>query len=173
MTTYGLRVVALVLGATTPLMLAATVAHGAPAPAGSRSSWDQFQGGAAHVGVPSAATGSPAVPIPPFRRAWAFPPGGGDRGLSGAVIEGGVAIAAGTAGVYGVVLKSGTPAWPKIPRGGGPISMPAVGRVAGKPAVLFTQGAKADTAKLVAYDLATRKLLWADPLGSVTRSGVT
>jgi outer membrane protein assembly factor BamB len=81
--------------------------------------WSQFQGGAGHPGV--LAEG----PDPPYRIRWTLPAPTGDS-LSGAVVAGDLAVSVGNEAVYGIDIASGAIEW-RVARGGGPLSMPAIG----------------------------------------------
>ena len=81
--------------------------------------WWQFQGGPGHSGV--LADG----PEPPYRVRWTLPAPAGDA-LSGAVVAGDLAVSVGTEAVYGIDVVSGAIEW-QVARGGGPLSMPAIG----------------------------------------------
>ena len=81
--------------------------------------WWQFQGGPGHFGV--LADG----PEPPYRVRWTLPAPAGDA-LSGAVVAGDLAVSVGTEAVYGIDVVSGAIEW-QVARGGGPLSMPAIG----------------------------------------------
>lgn len=94
--------------------------------------WTQFQGGAGHHGF--LADG----PQPPYRVRWTLPAPAGDA-LSPAIIVGGQAIAVGEAAVYGVDVGTGSVAW-QLPRGGGPLSAPAVAPVDGREILLYLEG---------------------------------
>src|SRR5918994_2134780 len=81
--------------------------------------WSQFQGGPGHPGVMAEG------PDPPYRIRWTLPAPTGDS-LSGAVSEGDLAISVGNEAVYGIDVASGAIEW-RVARGGGPLSMPAIG----------------------------------------------
>ena len=81
--------------------------------------WWQFQAGPGHPGV--LADG----PEPPYRVRWTLPAPAGDA-LSGAVVAGDLAVSVGTEAVYGIDVVSGAIEW-QVARGGGPLSMPAIG----------------------------------------------
>jgi outer membrane protein assembly factor BamB len=81
--------------------------------------WSQFQGGPGHPGV--LAEG----PDPPYRIRWTLPAPTGDS-LSGAVVAGELAVSVGNEAVYGIDIASGAIEW-RVARGGGPLSMPAIG----------------------------------------------
>ena len=100
--------------ATAPLALVPGTAFAQEAP-----TWSQFQGGPGHAGV--LADG----PQPPYRVRWTLPAPAGDA-LSGAVVAGDLAVSVGTEAVYGIDVVSGAIEW-RVARGGGPLSMPAIG----------------------------------------------
>ena len=83
------------------------------------TAWSQFQGGPGHAGV--LAEG----PSPPYRVRWTLPAPAGEA-LSGAVIDGDLAIAVGEEAVYGIDVASGGVEW-RVDRDGGPLSVPAIG----------------------------------------------
>ena len=97
-----------------PLTLVSGQAFAQEAP-----TWWQFQGGPGHPGV--LADG----PEPPYRVRWTLPAPAGDA-LSGAVVAGDLAVSVGTEAVYGIDVVSGAIEW-QVARGGGPLSMPAIG----------------------------------------------
>ncbi|MBI3648555.1 MAG: PQQ-like beta-propeller repeat protein [Actinobacteria bacterium] len=156
------------------LWAASLVALLALAPAGVSSAketpapgpWPQFQGDPGHSGV------APDGPAPPYRQVWkfSFTPKKGE-GLSAPVIDGTTVISVGPDAVYGVDLETGTQLW-SVPRDGPPAPA-AVAEAGGTTLLLFTDGGDAETSKLRAIDLATRKEAWDVPLDSVSRSGVT
>jgi outer membrane protein assembly factor BamB len=94
------------------LPLGAAVAQEAP-------TWSQFQGGPGHPGV------LVEGPDPPYRIRWTLPAPRGDS-LSGAVVAGDLAVSVGNEAVYGIDVASGAIEW-RVARGGGPLSMPAIG----------------------------------------------
>jgi outer membrane protein assembly factor BamB len=100
--------------AIAPLALVPGAAFAQEAP-----TWAQFQGGPGHAGV--LADG----PQPPYRVRWTLPAPAGDA-LSGAVVAGDLAVSVGTEAVYGIDVVSGAIEW-RVARGGGPLSMPAIG----------------------------------------------
>jgi outer membrane protein assembly factor BamB len=140
-----------------------------PLDTGSSSpSWPQFQGGPAHLG-----TASSSNLAPPLRQVWRFEAPGKERGLSAPVVAQNLAIAVGREGVYAVHLDDGTLAW-KLPRDGGPkVAAPAVAGTGRKAMLLFTDGERAKTSRLRAYDVATQKHLWDATLQDVGSSGVS
>jgi outer membrane protein assembly factor BamB len=101
-------------------------------------SWDQYQGGASHLG----ATNAPAVPLKP---AWSKPfsiaPGGpnSNYGVSAPVFTGDVAVAVGPTDVYEISVSSGT-IEETFPKTFGPSVTPAISQVSGRGVILFTQG---------------------------------
>lgn len=146
--------------------------------------WSQYQGGPGH---PAAA---PEGPEPPYRERWSFPAPDGTS-LSGAVIADGIVIAVGREAVYGIQIGSGAVAW-EIPRAGGPLSVPAIGEVAGARLLLYLEGPErtepsptpspsptpgpeevAEGSALVAVNLEGQGERWRLPLPATTRSGVT
>jgi outer membrane protein assembly factor BamB len=110
----AVRVAAAAAVATAPLVLplGAAVAQEAP-------TWSQFQGGPGHPGVLAEGPG------PPYRIRWTLPAPAGDS-LSGAVVAGDLAVSVGNEAVYGIDVASGAIEW-RVARGGGPLSMPAIG----------------------------------------------
>jgi outer membrane protein assembly factor BamB len=110
--TRAVRIAATALAIALALVPGATVAQEAP-------TWSQFQGGPGHSGV--LADG----PEPPYRVRWTLPAPTGDA-LSGAVVVGDLAVSVGSEAVYGIDLASGAIEW-RVARGGGPLSMPAIG----------------------------------------------
>ena len=107
-----------------------------------------------------------------------------------------MAIAVGREAVYGVDVSSGEIAW-EVARGGGPLSVPALGQADGERVLLYlegpsreaepsplpspgpspstdaTEGERAAGSDLVALDLADRSERWRLPLGASSRTGVT
>src|SRR5262249_2958326 len=145
----------------------ASAAWGQTPPA---SGWAQFQANAAHTG---AADG----PTPPYRVAWSLPvPPEGEQGLSAPVLSDqlGLVVAAAKTSVLGVGLDDGTKRC-SIPRVAGPPASPAIAKVDGHDAVVFTEGSTSDNAKLRAVDLGTKHDLWKHPvaLPGPSRTGVT
>ena len=162
-----------------------------PSVAQTGGEWSQFQGGAGHTGV------LVDGPEPPYRELWRYHPPKG--ALSGAVLAGGNAFAVGTDAVYALDLSTGQVAW-QVARGGGPLSMPAVGTAGERevlvyldgPRVFAGQGGASPTAspspsaspsgsepaegavsELVAVDLADGSELWRTALDTEVHSGVT
>ncbi len=163
-----------------------------PVAAKQGTAWPQFQGGPGHAG-------SGEAPAPPYRQLWRFSLPSGSA--SGAVIDGDVAITVGTETVSAVDLVTGEQAW-RIPRAGGPISMPALATSEGADVLLYVEGSSsgagaaasaspspngsasasssppesegtASVSDLVAVDLADRHELWRLPLSAQSRSGVS
>ncbi|HEY3211659.1 MAG TPA: PQQ-binding-like beta-propeller repeat protein [Actinomycetota bacterium] len=110
----AVRLAAAAAVATAPLVLLSGAAVAQEAP-----TWSQFQGGAGHPGV--LADG----PEPPYRVRWTLPAPTGDA-LSGAVVAGDLAVSVGNEAVYAIDVTSGTIEW-RVPRDGGPLSIPAIG----------------------------------------------
>ena len=110
----AVRVAAAAAVATAPLALLSGAAVAQEAP-----TWSQFQGGPGHSGM--LADG----PDPPYRVRWTLPAPTGDA-LSGAVLAGDLAVSVGNEAVYGIDVVSGAIEW-RVPRDGGPLSMPAIG----------------------------------------------
>ena len=127
---------ALFASASVALMLAAPL-FGRTASAQEGATWSQYQGGPGHQGY------APEGPEPPFRVRWTLPAPAG-ASLSGAVVEGDVAITVGEEAVYGVDVATGEVAW-QIPRAGGPLSVPAVASQSGGRGVLVYLEGPADT----------------------------
>ena len=129
--TRVVRAAALCAAALAVLVLAGSAAAQAAA------EWPQFQGDPAHAG---AVVGGPA---PGYGQAWsfAFPLGGkdGNSGLSPPVITGDLAIAVGPDRVVAVDVTTGAEAW-HVDKGDGPPVPPALVRVDGRDALLFTEG---------------------------------
>lgn len=177
------------LSRAVPVALALAVLGVWPALAqGSGSDWSQFQGGAAHTGTIAEA------PSPPYRELWRFTPPEG--ALSGAVIAGELAVAVGEQAVYGLDLGTGEIAW-QVARDGGPLAIPALGTVGGRPVLVYVDGPFEDdedasatptpsaspsdaeaepsdepVSELVALDLGDRSELWRIALQDVSRSGI-
>jgi outer membrane protein assembly factor BamB len=152
--------------------LAWTAPLSATAQAG--ASWQQFQGDAAHSGVPE---GQP--PEPPFRRVWRFEAGNDERSVSAPVVAEGVVAVAGRKAVYGADIATGTQAW-EIPRNGGSVRLaPALATSGGKSVLMFGEGtkrkeeAKSKNARVRAYDLATQAHLWDATLDDLPTGGIT
>ena len=110
----AVRVAAAAAVATAPLALLSGAAVAQEAP-----TWSQFQGGPGHSGM--LADG----PDPPYRVRWTLPAPTGDA-LSGAVLAGDLAVSVGNEAVSGIDVVSGALEW-RVPRDGGPLSMPAIG----------------------------------------------
>jgi outer membrane protein assembly factor BamB len=87
------------------------------------------------------------------------------------VVHGDQVVTVGTHAVIGVDLGTGRQAW-SLDRSGGPIAMPAIATVKGKPAVLFTDGSTKPGAALVAVALSDRTELWRAALKASSRSGI-
>lgn len=104
----------------------------APAVAQEGSTWSQYQGGPGHEG--SLAEG----PEPPYRVRWTLPAPAGPS-LSSVVVVGDLAVTLGTEAVYAVDLETGDIAW-DVPRGGGPISVPAYGVSGERGVVVYLEG---------------------------------
>ena len=97
------------------------------------TAWSQYQGDPAHTGY------APDGPQPPFRVRWTLPAPAGIA-LSGAVVEGNIAVTVGEEAVYGVDVATGQVAW-QIPRAGGRLSIPAIGTdTAGKRVLVYVEG---------------------------------
>jgi outer membrane protein assembly factor BamB len=181
---------AAILGSAASVCLLALAGPAAAQVAG----WTQFQGGAEHAGAVAAAAG------PPFATEWiastplAGP--GGRYGLSAAVLAGDQAVTVAPEHVLGFDLATGESSF-SVVRAFGPPAPPAIGEVAGRQVVLFTEGfagsepgASPSTptpaasspapsagpvdSHLAAFDLRTQKPLW-DPvqLDDVSKTGVT
>ena len=104
---------------------------------------------------------------------WRFEAPAKERGLTGPVVEGDLALAAGREGVYAVHLADGRLAW-QLPRSGGPLGAePAVARLGRRQVLLFTEGERARDSRLRAYDVGSRKHLWDVGLQDVSSSGVS
>src|SRR5205085_532731 len=103
---------------------------------------------------------------------WWFHAPGERTGLSGPLIVNGMAVSVGEHAVYGVDAATGSLSW-QVPRGGGQIVVPAAGRDGGRTIVVFTEGTTKSESAAVAFDLATQKELWRQPLKSVSTSGLT
>jgi outer membrane protein assembly factor BamB len=167
-----------------------TLVAGTAAAQEGRTEWSQFQGGPGHEG--SRDDG----PAPPYRVRWSRADPSGDR-LSAAIVVGDVAVTVGPEAVYGVDLSDGAIAW-EIPRGGGPLSVPAVGTAGGEDVLVYLEGpapgssddgpsptptttaSPGDTddddeavSELVGVTLADRTERWRVRLEEVSRSGVT
>jgi outer membrane protein assembly factor BamB len=135
----------------------------AAARAASGAAWSQFQGGPAH---PGAGDG----PAPPYVQAWRFRAAEGP--LSGAVVDGDVAITVGERAVYGVDLASGEQAWQLI-RNGGPVSVPALGAADGLRVLAFVDTSESGGTSLVRVDLGKmQELAPRTPLLDTSRSGI-
>jgi outer membrane protein assembly factor BamB len=131
-------------------------------------SWQQFQGDAAHSGVPEV-----QPPEPPFRPVWRFEAGNDERSVSAPIVGEGVAVVAGRKGVYGADLATGTRAW-EIPRNGGSVRLaPALATAGGKSVLIFGEGTKAANARVRAFDLATQAHLWDADLDDLPTGGIT
>ncbi|MFN2544311.1 MAG: PQQ-binding-like beta-propeller repeat protein [Actinomycetota bacterium] len=150
---------------------AGAIAASAPSPSPSASTgagaWPQFQGSAAHLGTTPSATIAP-----PLQELWRFAEPDGNDGLSAAVVTGGVAVAVGEHGVYGVDAATGEQRW-RVDRNGGRISSPAVGVVGGRQIVVYTEGATGDDASVVAIDASNQDELWREQLETPSDSGIT
>lgn len=139
----------------------------APASAQAPPAWPQFQGGPAHVGAVEG-----AGLRPPFARAWTFHEPGSDRGLSGPIVAGDVAVAVGVEAVFAVDPATGRERW-SVPRARGPLASPAVGAAGGGEVLVFTEGEEASDSRVVAVDLEARSVRWRVSLDEVSGSGVT
>jgi outer membrane protein assembly factor BamB len=130
--------------------LAASVSLAAPGFAAT-SSWPMVQGGAAHLGVAADA------PPPPYREAWRAEAGtSGDRGASGPVIVGDLAIALGREEVVAVKASSGKVEW-SVVRAIGTTVTPAVSEDGST--LVYPEGS-GDAAALIGLDLETRSVRW-------------
>lgn len=166
------------------LALLAFIAPATLARAQTAIEWSQYQGGPGH---PAAA---PEGPEPPYRVRWSFPAPDGTS-LSGAVISDGIVITVGREAVYGVEIGSRDIAW-EVPRAGGPLSVPAIGEVAGARVLLYLEGPEqigssptpspsptpeqeeaAEGSSLVAMNLEGPSERWRLQLSATARSGVT
>jgi outer membrane protein assembly factor BamB len=89
------------------------------------------------------------------------------------VIAAGSVFTMGPEALYAADLASGEPLW-SVPRDGPPVS-PAVARVGGELAVIYTDGRTAEISRLLAVKVSTGASLWAEPpvLDAESRSGVT
>ncbi len=179
LSTHPVRPLARAALAGSTLACLATALGSLPA-AAAEGPWTQYQGGPAHPGA------SAEAPAPPYVERWRFSPEEG--ALSGAVLTEDLAIAVGPEAVYALGLEDGEVAW-RIPRDGGPLSIPALAAVGGGPALLYVEGPPSapagspspsppadETARpseLVAVALADRTELWRVPLEGTSRSGVT
>ncbi|HEU5226142.1 MAG TPA: PQQ-binding-like beta-propeller repeat protein [Actinomycetota bacterium] len=123
----AVRLAAAAAVATAPLVLLSGAAVAQEAP-----TWSQFQGGPGHPGV--LADG----PEPPYRVRWTLPAPKGDA-LSGVVVAGDLAVSVGNEAVYGIDVASGTIEW-RVPRHGGPLSIPAIGAGVGGRILVFLDG---------------------------------
>lgn len=126
--------------------------------------WSQFQGGAGHPGAVDDG------PSPPYEVAWAF--SAPEGALSGAVIAGGVAVSVGQSAVYGVDLSTGLEVW-RLDRGGGPLSVPAIGVVGDRQVLAYVDTSEDAGTALVRVDLATlEELAPRTRLETTSRSGI-
>ncbi len=116
----------------TVVVIAAPALLSRTATAQEHPAWSQFQAGPGHEGI--LANG----PQPPYRLRWRLPAPAGDA-LSGAVVTGDLAVSVGEEAVYGIDIASGVVAW-QVPRSGGPISVPAIGKGRGGRILLYLEG---------------------------------
>ncbi len=128
---------------------AASFAQGGPRTG--PAAWSQAQGSAAREGS------VPDGPAPPYARAWTTPAGTGNRGASGPVVAGDLALAVGVEEVIAVDALSGDLAW-AIDRVRGPVSTPAVTEDGAL--LVYAEGSNARTAGLVGLRIADRAVAW-------------